>query len=255
MLIPPTVTSGDTIRAILKRAGRRAVPIRRSFLQRENRERPSPPLAEMVRRHDSRGLDLYLIVLAQASAGEFDVTHPAAVWARALGIEGENPRIAVSKAMGRLLAYELIKRDRVGRRAHIKLLREDGSGQAYEHPAESRDKYLQLPHGYWEGAWHKELSLAAKAGLLIALSLPPEFFLVIESGPSRFGVSADTLERGLSELQRKGLLSRRSIYKPDPLTDLGYRTEFRYWLREPCRRARPTSELVDEPAGVASDAV
>ncbi len=140
----PVITPQDTIQAILQRSNRRAVPIRKSFV-RVAGIAGSAPLAELVRHHDVRALDLYLLVLAQASGGAFDVAHPAAVWARALHLTGETGAAAVSKVLARLVAYRLVARDRVGRRAHLTLLCEDGSGRPYTPPAEAADAYLQLP--------------------------------------------------------------------------------------------------------------
>lgn len=231
----PVITPQDTIQAILQRSNRRAVPIRKSFV-RVAGIAGSAPLAELVRHHDVRALDLYLLVLAQASGGAFDVAHPAAVWARALHLTGETGAAAVSKVLARLVAYRLVARDRVGRRAHLTLLCEDGSGRPYTHPAEAADAYLQLPHSYWLGEWHTRLTLPGKAALLVARSLPDDFFLPIESAPKQFGLSADTLGDGLRELIAVKLLQRRTIYKPDPLSAVGYKTEYRYKLSSPFHR-------------------
>ena len=45
-----------------------------------------------------------------------------------------------------------------------------------------------------------------KAVLLIALSLKDRFRLPIEQGSLWYGLSADTIERGLAELQRAALM-------------------------------------------------
>lgn len=231
-------TRRETIEAILKRSNRHAVPIRRSFVQRA-KGGPRPPLAEMVRRHDDRALDFYLLILAQASAGAFDVSRPAPVWARALGVVGKNPAAAVSKLLARLVADRLVKRDRVGRQAHVTLLREDGSGAPYTHPGQVRDKYLQLPHAYWLEEWNDKLTFAGKAALLIARSMPAEFFLVVENAPNQFGISADSLAEGLAALRGHNLLHRWTIYPTDPDDARGYREEHRYELRPPfAQRAR-----------------
>jgi len=247
---PPVSTRQETIQAILKRSNRQAVPIRRSFVSPEN---PAlhPPLAELVRRHDDRALDLYLLILAQASAGAFDVAHPAAVWARALGLDGVHGAASVSKVLTRLVHYKLVKRDRVGRKAHITLLREDGSGADYTHPATAGDKYLQLSHAYWTDEWDTRLSLPAKAALLIArsFSFARDFFLPIESAPKQFGMSADTVGDGLRELRKLGLLDQRSTYKKAPLVAAGFTTEYRYKLLPPFdKRSSPHSPLATATA-------
>ena len=40
----------------------------------------------LLRAHDERGLDLYLLLRAAASADPWDVARPAPVWSRALGL-------------------------------------------------------------------------------------------------------------------------------------------------------------------------
>lgn len=229
------VTPQDTIRAILQRSNRQAVPIRKSFLRGVSASGRSP-LADLVRHHDTRALDLYLLVLAQASGGAFDVVHPAAVWARALHLTDATGAAAVSKVLARLVDYRLIARDRLGRRAHLTLLCEDGSGRSYTHPAVATDRYLQLSHAYWLDGWDTKLTLPGKAALLVARSLPSDFFLPIESAPKQFGISADTLGDGLRELVTGKLLDRRTVYKPDPLSAVGYKEEYHYTLLAPFHR-------------------
>jgi hypothetical protein len=93
----------ETIQDLLARSRRQEVPIRWTFVQRGSRGRPEPgPLAEFVGNHDERGLDLYLLVHAVASAKPWNVDLPAGVWARMLGLPGDNGPSAVSKVWRRL---------------------------------------------------------------------------------------------------------------------------------------------------------
>lgn len=245
---PAIPTPQETIKAILARSGRDAVPIRRLFLQAAADTSSSPPpLSKIVHAHDARALDLYLLILAQASSGEFDVTHPAAVWARALGMPSGKKPGGVSKVLSRLLSYGLISRNRVRRLAHITLLMENGSGEPYTRPG-ARGNYLQLPHAYWLDSWHLKLSLPAKVALLIARSLPPNFFLYPEASPKQFRLSPDTVSRGLHELlNTHSLLKRSTDFKQDPLTTLGYRAEFRYNLQPPFNK--PLRDPASNTAG------
>jgi len=252
---PPTSTSEQTIQAILDRAHRPAVPIRRSFVQVEQVEIDGrrPPLATMVRHRDERALDFYLLILAQASGGNYDVAHAANVWVRALDLPGKNPTSAVSKVLARLVDYSLVTRDRRGRRAHITLLCEDSSGAPYTHPGTANARYLKLPHTYWTAGWYRSLSLSAKAALLIACSLPSPFFALREHAPKQFGISADTLGDGLHELETCRLLDRWPHYKPAPLTAAGYTMEYRYRLLPPFEKGahpRPSSAVAASPSSV-----
>jgi hypothetical protein len=74
------------------------------------------------------------------------------------------------------------------------------------------ERYFKIPFGYWLDAegWHTTLSLRGKAALLIALSLPSPFILPTERAPAWYGISADTLERGLYELTARGVCSTMS---------------------------------------------
>jgi hypothetical protein len=236
----PEPTAQQVIDALLDRAVRREVPIRKGFVQ-PGAGGAASPLATLVRHHDERALDLYLLILAGASSdaktGAFDVTYSAMVWARALEVEAKNRAAAVSKVIGRLVGYDLIKRDRSGRLAHLTILREDGSGQDYTHPGLAEGRYLRLPVAYWRDGWDRRLPLTAKATLLIALGMPKvEFYLPIESAPKQWGISADTVQDGLAVLQREKLLSRRVETELMPLTARGYRDTYFYKLLPPLDR-------------------
>lgn len=69
------------------------------------------PISKLCSHHDDRGLDLYLLVHAAASAAPFDVVLPAPVWARSLGLSGSaSARSTVSKAFTRLVELNLAVR-------------------------------------------------------------------------------------------------------------------------------------------------
>lgn len=232
-------TARETVAAMLTSANRRrrraAVPIRRAFVQRGTKSTPEPGiLAQLVRNGDQRGLDLYLLLKAVASAPPYNSHRSAGVWARALrhSSTSASPQ-TVSKIWRRLEELQLLERGRSGRLADITLLSEDGSGNVYVHPAETKDPYLQLPVAYWlsdSEQWSSTLSLPAKAMMLIGLSLLPGFVLPIEKAPSWYGVSADSAQRGLAELERRGALERRRVKKKAPLAPLGFTTDSHFTL-------------------------
>lgn len=224
-------TRQETVAAFVKASDRRgcAAPVRRQFLQGGRQGVPVPgPLSEMVRCRDEIALDLYLLHRVRASSAPFDVAAHSAVWARAAGIAVcENVgSAAVSKAWRRLEGkYCLIRRQRRGRLAKITALREDGSGKPYETPTGHswNERYFKIPFEYWLDAegWHTTLSLRGKAALLIALSLPSPFILPTERAPAWYGISADTLERGLYELTARGVLHRVLRVRKAPLAPAG----------------------------------
>ena len=143
----------------------------------------------------------------------------------------------MSKTWRRLEGLRLIERKRAGRLANVTLLREDGSGDAYVPPGAegTRDPYFTLPFAYWtaDDEWHRKLDLAAKAMLLIALSLQDDFILPYEKAPAWYGISPETAEKGLRRLRRESLLKQRRDYKEAPLSPLGYTQQNYYELLPP----------------------
>jgi hypothetical protein len=215
--VPPAISRHETLVDLLAQSKRDFVPIRVTFVQQgKGKETKAGPLASFVARHDERALDAYLFVHAVASARPWSCDYPMSMWVRALGLgesaERASAHAAASKIMRRLVDRHLITRDRVGRTSSITLLDEDGRGGRYTHPAETQEPYLQLSHRYWHDRHYETLSLPAKAILLIALSLRQGFPLPYERGPSWYGISADSTERGLRDLERAGLLSFDQVW-------------------------------------------
>lgn len=246
--LPPKPTKIDrtlvadsqaTIETLLDGSGRKSgrVPIRNSFVQRERSPKVKPgPLADLVRHRDLRALLLYLLVMARATEDPWDVKQPAAVWARALDLDGTaSGRAAVSKALRRLERLQLIHREREHRRSKIFILREDGSGEPYRHPGDpaGREGYFQLPFEFWTQRWHKRLDLPAITMLLILLSLPEDPRLPVEQVKPWYGVSRATAERGLAQLRREDIVVSHWVQKPDPLSPEGYRLDLHHRLKKP----------------------
>lgn len=244
---PPEQTA--TITAALNAAGRpgKAVPIRRTFLQQGTQRKPQPgPLQKIVQRHDDTALDLYLLLMAGASSHPWDVTRDSRAWGRAIGhgSDVDGGRSIVSKAWRRLdETYRLVQRDRSGRLAKITLLDESGDGTDYSSPGKA---YLKLPFAYWtaDEAWHHQLSLPAKATLLIALSLKQPFALPAERAEDWYGISPDTIDRGQRELRSHGILERHFTVVDDWLSGTGKRTDYTFTLQAPFAAAhkKPTSK-------------
>ncbi|WP_344812880.1 hypothetical protein [Microlunatus aurantiacus] len=214
---------------------RESLPIRKTFLQSGRGKTTIPgPLATFVSAHDQRGLDAYLIVHALASAKPWNCDYPSGTYVRALDLgsdaEPASARSAVSKVMGRLEDRGLVKRSRSGRISSITLLREDGSGQPYDHPHDQGETWLQLPYSYWTKGWYKKLSLPAKALLLVALSRPDGFVLPAERGPAWYGISPDSTERGLRELANHGILDYGQGWTKNQRSETGWIEQRQYRL-------------------------
>ncbi len=252
-------TEAETRAALLTNAKRSFVPIRKAFVQvprslATDPNRRAGPLSDFVARKDRRGLDAHLIILAATSSGgesgdDWTTTHPIMVWARAFGTtrnaERASAATAVSKVLHRLEERRLIERSRSGRERKIKvrLLREDGSGQAYTRPAgnEAGERFLRLDHAYWEQDWQSRLTLPGLAMLLVALCEKQGFTLPTERMPAWYGWSPDTAERGFAELEDVGLLHKVKYRRKEPLSTNGYGMVNKYFLLPPFGTADPTT--------------
>ncbi|MFF4653708.1 hypothetical protein [Streptomyces sp. NPDC001380] len=202
----------QTIKLILDRSQRptRTVPIRRTFLQQGASTGPKTPgpLHELVRRSQKRAFDLYILVSAVTSGGDFSVTEWSTTWARSVGIFDETSgTAAVSRAWKVLEELNLISRKRgKGGKTVITKLNEDGSGSPYSPPA-GGEPYFQLPFDYWDNNWHNTLSLPGKAMLLVASSQrKTDFTLPQERMPKWYGISPDTAGKGIRELINNNIL-------------------------------------------------
>ncbi len=240
-------TGAETKAALLVKSKRRnqEAPIRRSFVQGGVPGSPVPGrLADFVAARDDRGLSTLLLCIGMASAPPHNIRLDgyAGIWsmAAALGLpRSKQSAAAMSKVLARLAARGFVERGRnhKGERI-IRLLKEDGSGEPYVHPftATPRENYFKVPFGYWLQGYDERLGLASKAVLLIALSLPKWFILPGSQVKRWYGISADTLQRGLDGLMREELIRRRREYKPAPLAPLGYTEQWRYRLLPPFGR-------------------
>ena len=239
----------EAIEALLDKSSRPShrVNIRQSFVQGGPQAHPIPgPLHLMLKAHDERALDLFLLHRALVSHEPWhSFPLDARVWGRALGLGGsaDSGVTAVSKTWKRLDEnYRLVRRGRQGRLAIITSLREDGTGHDYTSPAgNSRDeRYLTLPFEYWTSpkCWYRTLDFPAKAMLLVASSLGVGFVLPTERSKDWYGISTESADRGLRTLRQQGILDRVTRVKSAPLSPTGVTQEYRYTLTKPFGRLR-----------------
>jgi hypothetical protein len=152
---------------------------------------------------------------------------------------------AISKTWRRLDEdHRLVMRDRRGRLSKVVALREDGSGRPYTYPTGNKrdERYFKIPFEFWtaDDRWYRTLSFRAKAMLLVSLSLPSGFVLPTNRVPDWYGISSDSADRGLRELDHAGILERRLSIKKAPQAPLGFTQEFHHTLRSPFTQRRPT---------------
>lgn len=219
---------------------RKTTPIRRSFLQDPHGEGMEAPLRWFV--HDRRelALDLFLLLNCTASADPWDVEMPAMAWARALDMRlTVGSETTVSKNWTWLEQRKLVYSERRHRVRKVYLLAENGSGDEYTRPRKGEPRgYFAFPFVYFTERWHKELSLPGKAVLLIALSQKTTFTLITERATEWYGVSADTLQRGLDDLRDHGLLTTWLITRKAPRARLGFTSVAHHRLNPPFGKAR-----------------
>ncbi|HWM64466.1 MAG TPA: hypothetical protein VNP96_10830 [Solirubrobacterales bacterium] len=219
---------------------RRTTPIRRSFLQDPQGDGAEAPLRWFV--HDRRelALDLFLLLNCTASAVPWDVEMPSMAWARALDMrQTVGSETTVSKNWTWLEERKLIRSERHHRVRKVFMLTEDGSGREYVRPEKGELRgFFGFPFVYFTERWHKELSLPGKAVLLIALSQRSTFTLVTERAAAWYGVSADTLERGLDDLRNHGLLATWLVTRKAPRARLGFTSVGHHRLNPPFGKAK-----------------
>ena len=243
--VPPTVTSAETVDEVVSVSRRRKdFPVRHTFLQqRDKHGNPVPgPAQGLVRAGDRRALLLFLLLLTKASSAPWNAALPAPVWARALGLDSPElatARSTVSKIWLRLERAKLVRRERYERLADVFLLKEDGSAKKYIPPGSRGESHFKIPLALWlEGPddqtrWYQVLSLPELLVMLIGRSLGDQFWIPFEKAPIWYGVSADTIARGVNSLTERSLLSVEKRFKKAPLSAVGYTSEQRYTLRAP----------------------
>jgi hypothetical protein len=165
---------------------------------------------------------------------------PAWVWARALGMDDTpSSRVFISNTWTWLEEQHLLRSEHDRSLRRIYLLDDAATGKPYDHSAETTAfDYFKVPHRYWLDGWNQRLDLPGTAVLLIALSLPKTFTLPQEHGATWYGLSRDTIRRGLHELIENDLLDVRITFKRAPLSPTGATEQRRYSLREPFVRAQ-----------------
>jgi DNA-binding transcriptional ArsR family regulator len=232
-------TPRETLEDLLKRSKRHRIPIRRTFLQRGEGRRSRPgPLAAFVNPPRSRALDLYLLLHAGAAAAPWDVTQSAMSWARMLDMPStRSSETSISRTWNWLEDQRLVRTKRDGRIRSVYLLLEDGSKRPYSRPVRGQPftprGYFKVPYDYFLDDWHHRLKLPAKATLMICLAQKPIFTLPTEPAAGWYGISADTLQRGLDQLFKAGLLHRWQRSKKAPRARHGLTKINHYRLLDP----------------------
>jgi hypothetical protein len=238
-------TPEETLSDLLERSRRRSVPISRTFLQLPGPPKQAGPIAAFVEGRRPIALDLWLLLHAGAAAAPWDVRQPAMSWARMLDMpQTVSAETTISRNWTWLEEKRLVRSERDHRVRKVFLLMEDGSGRPFERATGQGRGFFKLPYEYFTQRLHRDLKLAGKATLLICLAQAPTFTLPTEHAAGWYGVSADTLQRGLDEIRELELLKVWTRAKKAPRTRFGYTMENHYALQGQFARApiEPTDD-------------
>lgn len=238
MLDENAATSEETLWDLLQRTRRKSIPIRRAFLQQPGRCKRPGPLAAFVQSRRPVALDLWLLLHAGAASPPWDVRQPAMSWGRMLEMpQTASTETTISRNWSWLETHKLVRTERDHRVRKVYLLMEDGSGRAFERATGQAHGFFKLPYEYFSQRWHRELKMPGKATLLICLAQAPTFTLPTEHAAHWYGISADSLQRGLDELRKLELLKVWSRAKKAPRARFGVTMENHYALQGPFVRA------------------
>lgn len=238
---PPEASPEATREYILRVSGRGYTLLRQSFVQLDDSaEQRASRLGTIVSERKHRALILYLLLLtAWPHLEGREVPLDSGTWRRALKT-GKGPqwsRADLSKTWTQLeKELDLVTRSREGRLQRVEPLMEVGGGPYTSPSGEKKnwaEAYLTLPPEFWTDEWFARLTLAELAVLLIVAkeTTQKDEMWVTESKVSEwYGISANTLRKGVQGLEKHDLLKIRPEHIPAPLSPLGYTTRQNYSL-------------------------
>ncbi|MGZ0145366.1 helix-turn-helix transcriptional regulator [Rhodococcus qingshengii] len=234
-------TPTETRAEIAKFVPRGYSQIRHVLVQKPEEPRPSV-VGRAVHERKHRALVLYLMLLNCWPWLE-NSREPlsSGAWIRALTWEEPHVRAltwspsTLSRAWADLEKMGLIERNRKGKLLEVRPNREDGE-DIYSTPGGRRDrlsKYFTLPTSFWNEGYFAKLSLPGLAALLIVAketSNDLEMWVRFQDGPKWYGISPKTLQNGINDLEKHGLLHKRAQKIKAPLSKTGSTTRMWYSL-------------------------
>lgn len=218
---------------LLEQAKRGFVRIRKDFVQRETKPRPSV-LADLVSGGSALALDLLLTAHAlQPILGDSPLDIKS--WTRMLGDDVTVRR--TSNAFKTLEEMNLLKIEGKRGTPEVVLKRENGDGKPWkkdpeEDAAERGRGFFALPFDYWTSGLIDTLKLPGKAMLLVMLKETQDpngkltFVMAHERATEFYGFSERTAERGYLELRQQNLFNERPRLVKSGRHPLGLREEW-----------------------------
>jgi hypothetical protein len=240
--VPEPPSQKDALAELFGSSRRDFVPLRKTFLQQRDEDKnPIPgPFADLVKRGVPSTINQLLLLHARAAGRplveglNYDVAFTSRVWARLLDLPDDDASLRmIGRNWAALRELKLVTTRRVGRTIVATPLREDGSGEPYSHPKETKDAYLKIPYAFWLDGLASGLRVPALALVLIARSTTDWFPLPFNKGPAWYGIAASTVERGLRDLRRADLIEANFTWRKTPLSDSGWTKDMRYRLKSP----------------------
>lgn len=234
-------TPGSTRATFAKKAGRGYTPVRNSLVQvKDGNKWVGSTLGRLVEARQPRALLAYLLLLMSWPwLDRREKPLEAAVWARALSPDEPDPRLparAMSRIWGTLDGLRLIERSREGHLVRVIPRRED-AGASYTRPRpdqedDAHEKFFSLPDAFWLDGWYAKLSFPGIAVLLILLAETQgrrAVHLSLEDSKAWYGLSSKTMQNGLNELRKNGLLGEQRDFIVNDLSAIGRKPHFTYW--------------------------
>jgi hypothetical protein len=205
---------------------RDSCPVRRSFVQRDSPDEGLTPLARLLRTQDEVGgkgaglrITLLLSVLWICAKEPYTTTRVAPYWAELLSRQdpAEEGARAIRDCLRELKSRGLVDLRARGNRIEIAPSLETSTAELpfpYLPPYQD-EPYISVPRAFWTSGVAGALSGAGTAMYLCALAMTrhdqSSFFISGDFFDTHYGISRSSRKRGLSELQKLGVLSAEVV--------------------------------------------
>ncbi len=199
---------------LVERSRRTSVPLPTAFVRDETAEE-GPPLARILRggRGGEVRLKLLLSMHVLGVRPPHNVPGLPSSWAQTLDLPEPlaNGARRVRDAMAWLAEHEFIRVEKErGRPPECFLLSPLGTGDDYMRPTPT-PRYIRVPVAMWQNGWIITLSGTALALWLVLADMQGgredrNVWVQPDQARERYGLSEDTFTKGISELERHGLV-------------------------------------------------
>jgi hypothetical protein len=230
--VPPPATSASSFRTrpsdltlqvaegFAERGGDHPAQLREFFIRSRGGDGETP-LATVLRggRGGAVRLKLFLSILFVSKWSPHETAYPSQTWAELLGLEDPQGKGArrIADAIGWLEAHDLLAvQRRAGWPMVLTPMNESMNKEPYRRPWDDDDYYRQIPVSFWTKGWIEILSGPAVAVFLVLLhqhgtpaAAPHDIWLSAKLRAASYGISEDTMGRGIAELKFHDIISVR----------------------------------------------